>query len=133
MRTIIPSHLVRGAGLLALLLLGSTSAVGAEPEKSTGSARCVSDEILLLRREAEGQPWRIVNVNDNLRAGDLLVGGAGAALQSRNDAVRLSFLGELAGTSKYPIRETAVVLHDSKDVDLDVTLDRGRIDLVNRK
>src|SRR5436309_14300256 len=133
MRTIIPSPLVRGAGLLALMLLGPALAVAAESKKSAGVARCVSDENLLLRREAESQPWRVVSVNEDLGPGQLLVGGAGAALQSRNGAVRLSFLGELAGSAKYPVRETAVVLHDSKEVDLDVTLDRGRIDLVNRK
>src|SRR5262249_14284629 len=132
MRTIIPSPF-RGAGLLALMLLGSAPAVAAEPEKSAGAARGVSDESLLLRREAEGKAWRVVSVNETLRPGELLVGGAGAALVSRNGAVRLSFLGELVGTSMYPVRETAVILHDSKDVDLDVTLDRGRIDLINRK
>ena len=56
---------------------------------------------------------------DDFRTGELLVGGAGAALESRNRAVRLSFLGELSGTSTYPVRETAILLHDSKDVDLD--------------
>jgi hypothetical protein len=133
MRTIISSLWVRGAGLVALMLLGPVVAVGAEAEKSSGAARCVSDEILLLRREAADQPWRVVSVDETLRPGELLVGGAGAALLSGNGAVRLSFLGQLAGTSPYPVRETAVVLHENKDVDLDVTLDRGRIDLVNRK
>src|SRR5437762_1521311 len=125
MRTIIPSPWARGAGLLTLMLCGPAPAMGAESEKSAGAALCVSDEILLLRREAEGQPWRVVSANEDLRPGELLVGGAGAALLSRNGAVRLSFLGELAGTSTYPVRETAVVLHDSKDVDFDVTLARG--------
>ena len=76
MRTIIPSPLVRGAGLLALMLLGPALAVAAESKKSAGVARCVSDENLLLRREAESQPWRVVSVNENLGAGQLLVGGA---------------------------------------------------------
>jgi hypothetical protein len=69
---------------------------------------------------------------DELQAGELLVGGPGASLDSKNGAVRLSFLGEMAGTSGHPVRESAIILYDSSDVDLDFTLDRGRVDLVNR-
>src|SRR5436305_5510106 len=87
MRTIIPSPWARGAGLLALMLCGSAPVRGAESEKAAGAARCVSDEILLLRREAEGQPWRVVSANEDLRHGELLVGGTGAAQRLRNGAV----------------------------------------------
>jgi hypothetical protein len=39
----------------------------------------------------------------------------------------------MTGIKEFPIIETAVILHEPKDVDLDFTLDRGRVDLVNLK
>src|SRR6478672_8313246 len=108
MRTVHPFPSVRAVGLPTLALLGLVPTLAAAPEPPAVAARCVSAEMLLLRRAAEGQPWQVVAEKDDLRAGELSV------------------------TSTYPVRETAVVLHDSKDVDLDLTLDRGRIDLVNR-
>jgi hypothetical protein len=42
-------------------------------------------------------------------------------------------LTDLDQLSPYPVVEAAVVLHDNARADLDFTLDRGRIDLTNRK
>jgi hypothetical protein len=95
--------------------------------------RCVSDASLLLRRPAPDKPWQLVSASEELNAGELLLGGPGASFDSKGGSVRLTFLGEMSGTSGYPVRETAVILHESSDVDLDITLDRGRVDLVNRK
>src|SRR5262245_47770910 len=111
--------------LTASLVL-SASAAEAAPATV---ARCTSETTILLSRLADATTWRVVSEKDELHAGELLVGGPGVALRTCNGAVRLSFLGELAGTSTNPTRETAVILHDSPDYDLDVTLDRGRIDL----
>ena len=47
--------------------------------------------------------------------------------------MRLSLLGNLPELSAAPVLETAVVLHASKDHDLDLTLDRGRILVEGRK
>lgn len=105
----------------------------AKPEKRVVVAKCVTDQGLLVRREAPGKPWRLVEDKEDVYSGDLLVGGLGAALETGNGGVRLSLLSDLDHNSPYPIVESAVVLHESPDVDLDFTLDRGRVDLQNKK
>src|SRR6202011_1569349 len=77
--------------------------------------------------------WQIVSSKEKLHAGDFLVGLPGAMLESREGTIRLDFLADLDRLSPYPIRECAVQLGEDPKVDLDVTLDRGRMDLVNRK
>ena len=62
---------------LAALCATAVTAVAQEP-----AARCVSDEILLLRRTAPDKPWELVARKDSLPPGELLVGGPGAALES---------------------------------------------------
>jgi hypothetical protein len=105
----------------------------ARPEKRVAVARCVTEAGLLVRREGPDKPWRPVENKEELFSGDLLVGGFAAALDSRNGAVRLSLQSDLDGASPFPIIETAVILHESTAVDLDLTFDRGRVDLQNRK
>jgi hypothetical protein len=88
----------------------------------------------MIRHEGPDKPWQVVPVKADLSSGDLLVGGAGGTLVSRNGAVQLTFLGDLDGLSPFPIVETAVILNPpAKDIDLDFTLDRGRVDLLNLK
>jgi hypothetical protein len=105
----------------------------AKPEKRIAVARCVSADGLLVRREAPGKSWRVVENKEELFSGDLLVGGLGAAMDSGNGAVRLSLQSDLDGASPFPIIESAVLLHESADGDLDVTLDRGRVVFQNLK
>jgi hypothetical protein len=126
----------QAASVTAVLLFlgavpGPARAADAPNEKCAG--HCASETGTLLRRVALGQPWHIVAHKEDLHPGDLLVGGAGADLSSANGAVRISFLGDLAELSPYPIRECAVVLREEPEVDLAFTLDRGRVDLVNQK
>lgn len=96
-------------------------------------ARLVSKDGTLLARTMPGQDWRTVSEKGELHADDLLVGLPGAALESGNGAVELTLLTDLDKNSPYPIVEAAVVLHASADYDLDFTLDRGRVDVINRK
>src|SRR5262249_53590771 len=49
---------------------------------------------------------------------------------AKGGKVRLTFRADLTGDSPLPIIETVVVLHAGKD-DLNVTLDRGRVELTN--
>jgi hypothetical protein len=126
----------RGAWLPALALLGLLPRpVGAadEPKRPAVACTCASDTGTLLRREAPGRPWQVVAHQEALRPGDLLVGGGGAVLDSAGGAVRLDFLGDLAELSPYPVRECAVFLRDDPGADLSFALDRGRVDLINRK
>jgi hypothetical protein len=86
----------------------------------------------LLRRTPAGK-WLVVKKNDKLFAGDLLMAGVGASLENPKGTVKVSFLGNLHGNSPLPIIETAIVLNKNPDVDLDLTLDRGRVDVTNLK
>jgi hypothetical protein len=101
-----------------------------EPRVAVG--RLVSDEGTLLERTKPGQPWKMVPAKGAVHTGDLLVGLAGAALET-DKGVRLSLLTDMDKNSPYPILEAAVVLHDSPGYDLDFTLDRGRVDVTNIK
>jgi hypothetical protein len=112
-------------------------AAGNEPSKATkeagsaGVAKCTCETGLIIRREAPGKPWQAVAKDESIRAEDMLIGLAGASLQTNDGKVRLGFRPDLSGKAPLPIIETAVVLHESKNEDLEITLDRGRVDLTN--
>jgi hypothetical protein len=115
-----------------------TPKLAADEPKSTvtsggGVATCVSETATVLRRSAGQKTWQIVTQNQSLPPNDLLVGLPGAVLDSKNGSVRLALLADLDRLSPYPIRESAVELQTSANVDLAVILDRGRVELSNRK
>lgn len=96
-------------------------------------ARLTSETATLLRRAEPEKPWQVVQRNEVLLPGDLLLGGGGSTLETLNGATRLTLLGDLNGLSPFPIIETAVILNSATDVDLDLTLDRGRVDITNTR
>lgn len=102
-------------------------------EKSARVGKLISPQGTVFARTKLGDPWEIVPAQSTMRAGDLLFGLPGAVVQTGKDAVRLTFQADLDRNSPYPILESAVLLHDSPDVDLDFTLDRGRVDVLNIK
>ena len=95
-------------------------------------AVCVTQKGSILSRDKPGIKWQLVDQKEALKAGDLLIGLPGAKLESGDKAVSLSFLTDF-GNSPFPVAECGVILHESKDFDLDVTLDRGRADFTNIK
>ncbi len=86
-------------------------------------------------RLAAGITFRLLAANDELFSGDLIVSLPGGALTSKNGAVRLKSLTDYDVHSPLPILETAFTLLKAADgdADLDLILDRGRIDLTNAK
>jgi hypothetical protein len=121
---------------LCLALLGAfffTNQVSADEAKPGIAGMCVSETASLLRRTGPDHQWKIVSKSEALPAGELLVGLPGAMIDSENGGVRLSLLADLDRNSPYPIREAAVRLQAAPGTDLALTLDRGRIDLANRK
>jgi uncharacterized protein (TIGR03000 family) len=99
-----------------------------------GVAQNASEAGSFVRRPAGEKTWKPVASREAIPAGDLVVGlDIGVSLVSRNGGVRLTFGGDFNQDSPFPVLETATVLNDSSDVDLDVTLDRGRIDLLNTR
>jgi hypothetical protein len=120
--------------VLSGCLLLTVSCRAAEEQAHAVTGRAVTETASLLRRPTPASDWQVVKAKEELRGEELLLLiGPDAALDSANGAVRLSGLGEMTGAASYPILEPAVVLHPGKEVDLDVTLDRGRIVLENRK
>jgi hypothetical protein len=120
------------AGLLALLPFATVSTADA-PEKRESVALLASKTGMALAREEAEKPWTALKQDKDVFSKDLLIGLPGARIISPNKAVRLDFLSDLSNSSPYPIIETAVRLHASKDVDLDLTLERGRIELTNTR
>lgn len=102
-------------------------------DKSAPVGKLLSPEGTLFSRAAFGQPWNIVPGNGPVHDGTLLFGLPGATVQSAKDTARLTLLADFDRNSPYPILEAAVILHDCPDFDLDFTLDRGRVDVVNVK
>ena len=125
------------AGLLLL------AAPARAADEKPAVARSASADGTLLRREAPGKPWQMVKQGADLHAGELLLGMYGAALETPDGSVRLTFLSDPTNTSPFPIVETAVVLHPppaqgprlrgGSGADLDFTLDRGRVVVEDRK
>jgi hypothetical protein len=126
----------RPAALLSFFLLaGTVPAVETQADKPADRVavgKCVTATGSMLRREAPDRPWQVVKEGETLYSGDLLIGLPGAVLDARDGAVRLTFLSDLGGITPLPIVETALTLHPAKDVDLDFTLDRGRVEFSSR-
>jgi hypothetical protein len=87
----------------------------------------------MLRRESTTKPWQLVEKEEALYSGDLILAGTGAALEGNNGAVQLQLLGSAGSTPPLPIIESAIMPHFGPDVDLDFDLLRGRVDVVNHK
>lgn len=120
----------RGLIVVAASLFALSGVRGAE---TPVVGRLRSPEGTLFARGKPGQDWQTVSAKGDIRASELLVGLPGAVLSTGKGTVELRLLTDLAKNSPYPILESAVVLHASTDADLDFTLDRGRVDVTNRK
>ncbi|MCZ2341107.1 MAG: hypothetical protein LC104_04835 [Bacteroidales bacterium] len=122
-----------------LLLLGSTVSALAQPvptparDRGETVATATSETASFSQRAAGEMLFSVLPQGAELQSGNLLVGLPGAKLRSQNDAVDVTFRADFGGHSPLPILETAVLLHDSPQADLTLTLDRGRIDMTNRK
>jgi hypothetical protein len=123
--------LALGLGLATLQAGPSARADDEQKSKAVGS--CVSEAASILRRPAGEQSWHAVADKETVNSGDLLVGLPGSMIDSANGAVRLTLMADLDRSSPYPILECAVQPHQASGVDLDFTLDRGRVEVENRK
>jgi hypothetical protein len=113
--------------------LAGTGVLPADEGKRAPAGALVTETGTLLRREAPGKPWQVVSQKGQVSTGETLIGFPGAQFDSVRGAVRLTFLTDLDGDSPYPIAESAVSLRPSTNFDMDLALDRGRIDVANRK
>jgi hypothetical protein len=125
-------HRVLSRVLLFALVLLLVPSAPADDKERVAVGKHVSATGMLLAREA-GKAWQVVKQGADVFSGDMLVGLPGAVIDSKNGGARLTLLSDLDGTSPFPVLEAAVVLHASTANDLDFTLDRGRVELGNRK
>jgi hypothetical protein len=95
-----------------------------------------SPPSVLVQRPNIGDPWKALRPNDTVPTSTTLVSLPGYRSTVLLDAgVQLTLWGELPQfTRTSPVRESAVVLHfPGAGLDLDFTLDRGRVRLINGK
>ena len=125
---------------LAALFMSVAAMAVAPPVSSaqTSSSRVVvaksnSPASTFSARPANGNQFRNLPDKDNLYSGDLLVSLPGGTIVSKNSAVTLRSLSDYDARSPLPILETAFSLADTQDCDLDLKLDRGRVDIANTK
>ena len=123
----------KAALLLLVPLLCAGRGATEQPAGRAAVGKCVSADATIFRREAPDKPWQVVKQGEALHGGDLLLGLPGAALDSRDGSIRLTFACDLGHGTPLPVVETAVLLHADKDADLDFTLDGGRVEFANRK
>jgi hypothetical protein len=134
-----------GRGWPAVLLAGVVAAFGAaraagpvgvpestEPRVAAGR---VVGGVGLVASRGSGSAFGRVGVKEEVYSRDVLVGlpGLRAVVEPRAGSVRLTLWGNLPELSASPVRESAVILHDSRAYDLDFTLLRGRVALANAK
>jgi hypothetical protein len=103
-------------------------------EPRVWAATCVG-KIPLLASRSKGESWKGVQPKQKVYSRDMLVVAPGlrGRLLSRSKGVQLDLWGNLPQLSDSPVLESAVILHDTRAFDLDLTPLRGRIVLTNKK
>jgi hypothetical protein len=120
--------------LVATLGLVSGVLIGADkPEPRVAVGKLLSPTGSVIARKQGGQKFEVIKQGGALYSGDLLVALPGALVESKNGQVQLHLDADLDHRSPYPILECAVVLHDNDKADLDFTLDRGRVDVLDNR
>lgn len=124
----LPAQLV--SAVLAVRLVLAPLAVGNEPEG--GVARSLSPAGMVAAKSATDLYYRIQPADAEWKAGTRLALLPGAALRSANGAVTAKDLADYDASAAVPILDTALTLNAPQEgTDLDVTLDRGRVELRN--
>src|SRR5689334_701542 len=132
-----PSRIRPTLLLLAVALLTaapasrlSAQAPAGVPQRGTAGKLATARGTLFYRETPQAE-WQVVDSGADIYAGGGLVGLPGAVITSTNGAVSLEFQTDF--DSPLPVLECALALHLNPAADLDFTLDRGRVDVTNRK
>jgi hypothetical protein len=104
------------------------SALSAEGQ---AAGKLATDSGTIFLRAAPGGPWQAAKAGQDIPSGQLMLGTPGAAITSANGAVKLTFYLDLDEISPLPVIESAAVLGSAGSADMDLTLQRGRVDLTN--
>jgi hypothetical protein len=96
-----------------------------------------ADPNILLQRQSNGTTWHRLTHQDSVYSEDSLVSLPGYRSKIQMDrGIELVLWGNLMGqgsSGKIYAFESAVVLHDAPSVDLDITVNHGRIAVTNSK
>ena len=123
------------AALLGVLISQRSVAAAHPPEglvqqKTVAGRTALLPPGFLVHREGEKNAWHLLAPGAEVYSEDLIVGLPAGIINSKSRNVRLALLSDFARLSPYPVFESAVVLHET-DLDLDFTLERGRVDVAN--
>jgi hypothetical protein len=89
---------------------------------------------VLLSRTADTGSWQRVGLQKRISSTEYLVGLPGYRTEIRLDSgLVLQLWGNLPQYSRLPLLESAVTLHSDPMMDLDFTLDHGRVVILDRK
>jgi hypothetical protein len=119
---------VVGALPVTSSLFAQNPAAGTPPG---GSVRLTSPRGNLFYRETPQAAWQVADPGTPVPYGGMLVGLPGTVLMTGDGAVALEFQTDF--DSPLPVLECGLTLHLNPACDLDLTLDRGRVDLTNRR
>jgi hypothetical protein len=120
---------------VALVILVAVAASRATEGAQHATGKCVSEPGTLLRRAQYRGPFQAVRPEEVVKGGETLLAlpGDKGTVDVGDGAVRLTLWGDLPELSSARVLESVVVLNDNPGVDLDLTLERGRVTVANRK
>ena len=132
----VPRRRVLAMAALLGVLISQRGVAAANPPEGLVQEKTVVGQTplfppgLLLHRQGQNNAWHLLAPGAEVYSEDLIVALPAGIIDSKSRNVRLTLLSDLARTSPYPVLESAVVLHQT-DLDLDFTLERGRVDIAN--
>jgi hypothetical protein len=118
-----PSLFMLAAALASVAVPASASAQAAHVGKVDGA---------LLVREGTGQ-WKPLRMGDVVPDEKLVIALPQAEIVAPNGAVHALLLADVGHRTAYPVLEAGLALHKPEGVDLDLTLDRGIVGVMNFK
>ena len=91
------------------------------------------DNTALVKPEGSKE-WSLTKMGEKIPEGAQVLAGRRSLIVAPDGDISLEFRGDLAGISPFPIHETVVQLKKpGEGIDLEITPQRGRVDLVNTK
>jgi hypothetical protein len=125
----------RIAAAVFLVICSITSPFAWAGEKAVVIGRMFSPIGAILVGAGAKNAWTFPQLFDDIYAGRLLLAlpGARGMVEVKEGDVHLILTGNLPELSPSPVLETAAILHENNDFDLDITLQRGRIVVENHR
>lgn len=91
------------------------------------------DSVTGILMAQKGKDWQPVLAGSELPTGVKLVALFQADLTSANGAIGARMIADVGHRGPLPVLESAIIVQPPKDVDFDVSLERGLLVLVNKK